>query len=57
MLCIGRRLKLLGDRSNDELRWRLAAVAALAGQHLANEAIVSELSATAVQALTRVKEQ
>jgi hypothetical protein len=50
-------LKLLGTRSNDELRWRLATIGAIAAQHLGNDAIVAELAATGRTALARVQTQ
>ena len=51
----GAALTLLGNRSNDELRWRLAAVAAVAARQTGNESIVAGLSATAHDALARLE--
>jgi len=50
-------LTLLGDRSNDELRWRLATISAIAAQRLGNESIVSGLINTARSALDRLNAQ
>jgi serine/threonine protein kinase len=48
-------LTLLGQLSNDELRWRLAAVGAIAARALDDENRAAEFSATARSALDRVK--
>jgi tetratricopeptide (TPR) repeat protein/predicted Ser/Thr protein kinase len=50
-------LKLLGNRSNDELRWRLATISAIAARRLGNESIVAGLISTARTALDRVEAQ
>jgi tetratricopeptide (TPR) repeat protein len=50
-------LKLLGNRSNDELRWRLAAVVSVAARQLGNQSIFAGLSTTAREALARVRTQ
>jgi tetratricopeptide (TPR) repeat protein len=50
-------LKLLGNRSNDELRWRLAAVGSVAARQLGNQSIFAGLSTTAREALARVRTQ
>ena len=50
-----RGLSLLGTRTNDELRWRLAAVASGAARHLRNATLAEEMSATARAALGRIK--
>ncbi len=48
-------LTLLGNRSNDELRWRLATISAIAARRLGNESIVAGLINTARTALDRVE--
>ena len=50
-------LKLLGKTSNDELRWRLATVAAVAAREMKNESVVSGFLATAGDALARLQSQ
>ena len=50
-------LTLLGDRSNDELRWRLATICAIAAQRLGNQSIVTGLINTAHTALGRLEAQ
>ena len=48
-------LALLGNLSNDELRWRLAAVGSSAAQELRDEKSAAEMSATARAALERLR--
>lgn len=50
-------LTLLGDTPNDELRWRLAAVAAIAAQELGKASIVAQFSGTARTALAGLRAQ
>lgn len=51
----GRGLTLLGDRANDELRWRLAAVAAVAARQQGDQAASARLSADARAASDRLR--
>ncbi|MEO5897514.1 MAG: protein kinase [Vicinamibacterales bacterium] len=48
-------LRLLKDRNNDELRWRLSAVAARAARELGNESIFAQLSSAGREALSRLE--
>jgi hypothetical protein len=50
-----RGLTLLGDRANDELRWRLAAVAAVAARQQGDQAAATRLSADARAASDRLR--
>jgi tetratricopeptide (TPR) repeat protein len=50
-------LALLGATANDELRWRLAAVAAIAAQELGNASIVAPFLDTARVALAGIRAQ
>jgi len=50
-------LALLGDRPNDELRWRLATISAIAARRLGNESIVAGLFDTARSARARIESQ
>jgi hypothetical protein len=50
-----RGLQLLGNLSNDELRWRLAALATLALRSLGDTQRAREMSGRAAQALERLR--
>jgi tetratricopeptide (TPR) repeat protein/predicted Ser/Thr protein kinase len=50
-----RGLQLLGEMPNDELRWRLAAVGALAMKSLGEPDRATEMAGRAVQALARLR--
>ena len=48
-------LNLLKKTPNDELRWRLAAVGAIAARAIADDALFAEMSRTAREAIQRVR--
>ncbi len=48
-------LTLLGSMSNDELRWRLAAVGAVAARMAGDEQAIADMTAAAKSALDRVR--
>jgi hypothetical protein len=48
-------LTLLGDMSNDELRWRLAAAGAVAARMSGDEKAMADFTASAKSALGRVR--
>jgi tetratricopeptide (TPR) repeat protein/tRNA A-37 threonylcarbamoyl transferase component Bud32 len=52
----GRGLRLLGDTANDELRWRLAAVGAMAAHQLHDTRTAASMSRTSRQAYDRLRE-
>ena len=52
---VRRGLTLLGDMPNDELRWRLAAVGAVAARMTGDEKAMADLTASAKAALDRVR--
>ena len=55
MIEIKQGLALLGDLSNDELRWRLAAVGAVAARKTGDEKAMADLTASAKASLDRVR--